>query len=330
MPSRSYYNVADFDHIEALLLDLHGESFRDSWSAQEIVSVCPLVNEESLAAAIGVDLEILKKISRKIHKHYREFQIVQKNKKIRNISAPRTYLKVIQWWILDNILSKFCFPDCVHGFVPGKSAATNATFHFGAQHIVNIDIKDFFPSINSDKVETVFIGLGYEKSLSKLLTKFCTLRGSLPQGAPTSPSLANLVSAEMDNDFQRLADSLNCQYTRYADDITFSSKFYIDIDILTYSKEILAKYGFSANESKTKLVGQGGRLEVTGFVINKKVQMRRQWRKRVRAIFHQASIAPNEFSDRKRELSGYISMLSSFSENSKTLQSYKVILNSVP
>ncbi|CAO3446082.1 reverse transcriptase family protein [Azospirillum largimobile] len=330
MPSRSYYKPTDFSHIELLLLDLHGESYEDYLSVPNRELHCPLINEDSLAAALGIDLKILKNIAHRASKHYRNFKITQKNNKIRSISAPRTYLKVIQWWILDNLLAQSHWPECVQGFIAGRSALTNARFHSGAKHIVNIDVKDFFPSISDTKVNLVFEELGYRNTLSRILTKLCTLHGALPQGAPTSPALANLASREMDIDFIRLGESLNCKYTRYADDITFSSEKRIDADIVSYSSEILSKYGLRANHSKTRVTGKGGRLEVTGFVINDTPQLPRAWRKRVRAILHQASLSPNSFSERKKEVSGYISMYSSFSDNKLMIESYKKILNAIP
>lgn len=291
---------------------------------------CPLINEASLAAALGVDLKILRNIANRASKHYRNFEISQKNGKIRHISAPRTYLKVIQWWILDNLLSQSDWPECVQGFVAGRSAFTNAKFHLGANHIVNIDVKDFFPSISDTKVRLAFEELGYKDNLSRILTRLCTLYGALPQGAPTSPALANLVSREMDIDFIRLGDSLNCKYTRYADDITFSSNNRIDADIISYSSEILSKHGLRANQSKTRVTGKGGRLEVTGFVINDTPQLPRAWRKRIRAILHQASLSPSNFSGRKKEISGYISMYNSFSDNRELMESYRKILTMIP
>ncbi len=330
MPSRSYYNPLDFKHIDAILRDAHGEPYlRSRWISEESL-ICPLFDENSLSYALGIDKSILKRIARRSYKHYRVFNIKHKNGKVREICAPRTYLKVIQWWILDNILLNNHWPHYVQGFVTGRSAFSNAIAHKGAKHVVNVDVKDFFPSIPESSVKLIFKDMGYEENTCSLLARLCTLNGKLPQGAPTSPALANYFCRELDKDLSILADSLNCKYTRYADDITFSSVDFIDIDILTYIDEILKKYNLLANIRKTRVSGTGHRLEITGFVINDKIQLPREWRKRIRAIFHNASKNPSAFSERKKELNGYLSVCKVFERDTQNIKKYQDVLEMIP
>ena len=143
---------------------------------------------------------------------------------------------MIQWWILDNILSNVTMAENVFGFVQGRSAIDNATYHIGAAHILNVDIKQFFPSISADKIKIVFGSLGYSEEVSTMLAELCCLDERLPQGAPTSPALANMVLRELDEELSLLAAQYGRKYTRYADDLTFSSQERIEEEFLGFVK----------------------------------------------------------------------------------------------
>lgn len=202
---------------------------------------------------------------RKKPEHYNTFPITKRSGKQRFISSPRTFLKVTQWWILDTILAKAACSSAVHGFVRGRSFKTNAQCHLGARHLLNIDIKDFFPSITWGKVNSVFLEFGYSDKVSASLADLCTLYESLPQGAPTSPAISNLVFRSLDHRIQRMCSENGFTYTRYADDLTISCHDRIDFSVLGELEATLAEKGFELNRDKTRWFGPNDRMEVTGL-----------------------------------------------------------------
>ena len=261
---------------------------------------------------------ILKNILKRKRKNYRCFEIEHFNGKIRTVQSPRTYLKVVQWWILDNILAKYEHDDCIHGFVKGRSYYSNAKVHHGARHLLTLDIKNFFPNIKSNQVASVFEGFGYAAGSAKILTEICTLSERLPQGAPTSPSISNIAFSRIDDELKKVSAEAGFIYSRYADDLTFSGQEYIKKSFYKEVKRIVVTGGFNLNEEKTRFLGVGDKMEVTGLVINDKIQLPRKWRLRARAMFHQASIGPENYTERVRELYGVLNTLKQFEEIEKT------------
>ena len=138
------------------------------------------------------------------------------------------------------------------------------------EKILNIDLKDFFPSIHRNRVYYIFKYLcGYSNNVSFCLTNLVTYKNSLPQGAPTSPMLSNIVAYMMDIRFEKLAGKLDIKYTRYADDITFSgNKNRINNNLLVNVTNIINDCGFKINDKKTRFESKGSRQEVTGLVVN--------------------------------------------------------------
>lgn len=289
MPIRPYNSVNSFDHLEKLL-----RAQTDAPSDSEILEFKksgfpPIIYPEHISLFLGISSELLELIwdeEKKASDHYRKISLKKKDGSIRNINAPRTYLKVIQWWILDNILNKVNFDKNIFGFVLGRSIVQNAEFHFGAKHILNVDIKNFFPSISFFQVSDVFMSLGYCEKVSNALANICCLDNRVPQGAPTSPALGNLVLRKLDRKLTDLSKMHAIRYSRYADDLTFSSQHWIDSKFFSYVDSLIRKEGFEVNRKKTRFAGPQDRMEVTGIVVNEKIQPPRRWRKRVRAILH--------------------------------------------
>ena len=121
-----------------------------------LLDIPPLITVDTLALFLGVSPELIEILHNQADKNYRSFNIEKKDGKLRKIETPKTFLKVVQWWILDNILTKIDLPDQVFGFVQGKCIRDNAAFHHGANHILSVDISDFFPSIKFKQVVNVF------------------------------------------------------------------------------------------------------------------------------------------------------------------------------
>jgi len=300
MPTRSFYFPPDFDHIERIILDSYGAAAQEHILHFAKLKLPPLIDGRSLSLILGVSDRLITAISLRIYKHYRQFPLQKSDGSERQINAPRTYLKVIQWWILDNILSKISYPEFIFGFVRGKSPVENARYHRAMRHMLNIDISDFFPSIRYPQVVHAFTALGYSDAVSNQLARLCTLNGTLPQGAPTSPAIANLVFRDVDSAIARVADRQRLRYSRYADDLTFSGMEFISRDFLDEIEGIIKINGFKLNMRKTRFSSAGGRMEVTGYTTNVITQPSREWRKRVRAELHQLS-KKEALSDKDRK-----------------------------
>lgn len=204
---------------------------------------------------------------------YHCFKIPKKSGGERIIQAPVDDLKTIQLWIKENILDSFSVSEYAKGFKKGCSIYDNAVPHVGKELVINLDLKDFFPSIKYYDIFKIFKYIGYTVEVSHLLTKLCTnSMNVLPQGSPASPSLSNLVSLKLDKRLSSLASKINCTYTRYADDITFSGEKYIK-RYLPVIRQIIFEEGFTVNESKVRLQYSFQRQEVTGLIVNTKVSL---------------------------------------------------------
>lgn len=210
---------------------------------------------------------------KKRHESYRCFKIPKKSGGTRIIEAPSKELKLIQLWIKENILDKFSVSQYAKGFRKGLSIYDNALPHVGKELIINIDLKDFFPSIKYSEIYKIFKYIGYTDSVSKLLAKLCTnSHNVLPQGSPASPALSNLVSLKLDKRLGSLAKSIGADYTRYADDITFSGKKSIQ-KYESVIRKIIWEEGYEINEDKYRLQYWFQRQEVTGLIVNDKVSV---------------------------------------------------------
>lgn len=151
------------------------------------------------------------------NKLYKKANIPKKNGEFREISVPSENLKFIQRWILDNVLYRAEVNPHVNGFMRNKSIVDNAIKHVGKDCVINLDIKDFFPSIAYTKVYNLFISFGYTSHLAIVFAGLCTYNKVLPQGAPTSPFISNLVCEKLDLRMDQLAKKIGASYTRYAD-----------------------------------------------------------------------------------------------------------------
>ncbi len=241
--------------------------------------------------------------------HYVRFAVKKRSGGERVLSSPHKKLKAIQRWLLAEVLSKVPLEDPAHGFVPTRSIVTNATPHVGQQFVVNLDLKDFFPSIGFKRVRHAFRRVGYGGAVSTVFALLCTecprqpvtFNGEryevatgplgLPQGAPTSPALSNLVCRKMDKRLAGFAKKMGLNYTRYADDLTFSGPAELAPRIgyiLAKVRHVAAEEGFTVNEKKTRVMRQSRAMEVTGVVVNEKPSVCREELRRLRAILHRA------------------------------------------
>lgn len=166
----------------------------------------------------------------------------------------------------------------VNGFARNRSNRTNAAIHIGKSWVQKFDLKNFFDSVTRDQVIRSIRSLGIADEPSELLTKLTTFRGSLPQGAPSSPILSNLVLAEVDTLLFQLATSQNLTYSRYADDLTFGGD--ARFDLTSEVKRVITSFGFQLNESKSRVAGPGHPRFVTGlFVDDQQLRLRKSFKR---------------------------------------------------
>lgn len=270
-----------------------------------------LTNAEELARAMNIPLGRLRFLAfgRKTSSvtHYRRFAIKKKTGGVRMISAPMPRLKRAQRWILDTVLQPYELNDAAHGFRKDRSIVSNAQPHVGAQVVLNMDMQEFFPTVRYPRVKGLFRSLGFSESLATILGMVCTesdvaeleldqqryyvARGEryLPQGAPTSPAITNLICRGLDARLTKVASQLGFTYTRYADDITFSSRD-SSVDVgraIRRIKHSVRDEGFLIHPDKTRVLRSGRRMEVTGLTVNDKVGVSRKELRRFRAVLFQ-------------------------------------------
>lgn len=207
-------------------------------------------------------------LSKHADKYYKTYLIPKKSGKHRKICHPSKKLKGLQSWILVNILNKLNVSSSCKGFEKGSSTANNVEPHKGANAVLSIDLKDFFPTIKSNQIYSIFTTLGYNTGISSVLAKICTFEGSLPQGSPCSPKLANLAAWTLDVRVQGYVGKRGITYTRYADDLSFSalspSKV---VRIIPMIKSIIKDENFKVNTAKTRVAGLARAKKITGLII---------------------------------------------------------------
>lgn len=236
-------------------------------------------------------------------KRYKTFNIKKKSGGYRTIMAPITHIKTIQHKLLNVLTFVYVAKPSVHGFVPGRSILTNAKLHVRRRYVLNVDLKDFFPSINFGRVRGLFMATPYElpPAVATVIAQICCHNNQLPQGAPTSPIISNMICAKMDSQLQRLAKENKCYYSRYADDLTISTRrpsFPEEFAIRKNDgekstarvgpklEEIIFRNGFEINHEKTRLHTRSDRQEVTGLVTNEFPNVRRRYVRNIRAMLH--------------------------------------------
>ena len=269
---------------------------------------------KQLAEALGVTVVQLRGLcyhrdaATKIH--YTRFTIPKRDGTQRPIWAPMKVLKAAQRWVLRNIVERLPVHGAAHGFLAGRSTATNAAVHADSRVVLKMDIEGFFPTISWRRVKGVFRRAGYRERISTLLALLCTespreivdLEGKkyfvslgprcLPQGAPTSPALTNALCLRLDRRLTGLAAKMGWRYTRYADDLTFSLPASAPDTppeaLIKLVTKIAEGEGLKVKPEKTRLARSGRRQTVTGLVVNRDLPPRapRKLRKQIRAAVH--------------------------------------------
>ncbi len=227
-------------------------------------------------------LKLLYTISNHAEKHYKVFKIPKKSGGYRTIYEPDYTLKMIQENILTNVLNERIISSYAKAYKKGLSLLDNALPHLHQKIVLKLDIKDFFPSIDFLKVyKKVFPRNIYPEAVASLLTNLVTYNNTLPQGAPTSSYISNLVLRSFDIKIGSFCQSKNIAYTRYCDDMTFSGEFNPQ-EIINLVKTELFKENFILNKKKIKIIKSNKAQIVTGIVCNEKLSIPRTYKKFIR------------------------------------------------
>ncbi len=278
-----YHDTADADRFD---LD-------DPGARRQENELPELKDVQALAQALELPLPRLRWLT--FHRevdtgtHYHRWTVPKRDGGERLISAPKPELKRAQRWIAQRITEHLPAHGASHGFLAGRSTASNAAPHAAAQLVVKLDLRDFYPTVTFPRVKGVFRRAGYGEQVATVLALLCTeapreeleARGqrvhvavgprALPQGAPTSPSLTNALCRRLDARLDGLARYLGLRYTRYADDLTFSwhqdGRAQVG-KLLGGVRRVVREEGFSLHRDKTRIMREGGRQKVTGLVVN--------------------------------------------------------------
>lgn len=280
-----------------------------------------------LATALNSsEFELLRFIYRQ-DQHYSRFRRKKSTGEYRVLAAPHKELKLVQKGIVKKFLQTIPLPDECTGFRPGMSILSNALPHCGKRFVFNTDIEDFFGSISSERVLGLYLRLGFPFPVACVLTELTTYIGCLPQGAPSSPYLANLIAYTMDMDLAEFCATNGWNYSRYCDDMTISGDTIFTLQDMRTISDLVELEGFRLNLKKTRFHRSNSAQKVSGLVVNAKPNLPRAKRRLIRAMFHQAQTSPHEFKHRVKELENHLSMLSMLNPQSDEVLKYRTVLN---
>ena len=253
-------------------------------------------------------------------RHYAYKWVAKRSGGFRLLEIPKSRLRALQQRILHELIEYVPPHESAHGFRARHSCVTNAGQHIGQQVLVSLDLQDFFVSVSALRISAMFRTLGYPDSAARVLTGLCTSQvpspvldardpakyefeqprpdwltrkrfqsPHLPQGAPTSPALANLCAFNLDLRLQAAAEALDARYTRYADDLVFSGGRQFEHAagrFIPLVGAIALEEGFSMNFRKTRVMGRGSCQKINGIVVNERMNVARRERDQLKAILH--------------------------------------------
>lgn len=272
----------------------------------------PIVSSRAFALLFGVSPRLIPAMTKSPEKYWRTFAIKKASGKSRTITAPRVFLKTVQRFVLKLILEKQAIHPSAFGFAPGRGTVKHAEVHLKAPFVLTLDIADFFPSMTWIQVREIFVRIGFPDTVPVLLADLCTRNKVFPQGAPTSPFLSNLIFLETDRALAEAAHSFDMRYSRYADDLTFSSDEKPSDEARLALESIIKSAGFKLQRSKTRLRGPSESRQVTGLQVNEKVQPPRYTRRVLRAKFHNVSQGRGSEADSTSVLRGWASYVNTY------------------
>ena len=236
----------------------------------------------SLESDLGISVKTLYAVSNNLGKHYRKAKLPKKSGGYRTLCVPDAVLKSIQKRIAEVLLIHMPVSGYAKAYRFGSSTLRNAGYHVGKPVVLKLDVLHFFDSIRYSTVkDKVFPEEIYAEPLRILLTMLCYHKDSLPQGAPSSPAITNIILYEFDRLLGRWCGERGIAYTRYCDDMTFSGEFE-PTEVIRFVRLELGKMGFLLNEQKTRIQHPGQQQIVTGIVVNEKLSIPADYRRKLR------------------------------------------------
>lgn len=294
-----------------------------TFGAPIVYAIIPpeLGSEGALLSYLGLSAAELKKIWWYRGSMYHQFEIAKGKGKTRLIEAPNKRLKYLQRKIASLLDQLYRVRGPVHGFVVGKSVKTNGLAHLRKRYVLNVDLKTFFPSITENRVTGVLESLGISNRVASIVARLCCLNAHLPQGAPTSPVISNMICFRLDKQLLAFAKDARCIYTRYADDVTFSSYqpmtalfdgpppvpgHFAPDQLVPALRSIIAANGFALNQDKAHYADRNSRRMVTGLKVNELLNVDRRYVRNVRAALHSVEqLGPKDAQEKfQRDYSG--------------------------
>lgn len=274
---------------------------------------------EELSKLLHISSESLEEL--KFDYNYKHFKIEKKKKKTyRFIDAPKFKLKILQKWILVNVLQNVHISDQATAFIKNKNGIKdNAQRHLNNKYLLEMDLKDFYPSISLSKIIELFKSkpFDFNVEMAKYLGYICTCNKKLPQGAVTSPIISNLICSELDENISSYCRKHNITYSRYADDLTFSSNDKVRLNLVKRDIKLFIKQDrFIINDEKTRFLSSNFHQQVTGITINNgELKTNKKLKRKVRALLFfcikNSSFIDKNGKNRELELLGCISFIKS-------------------
>ena len=240
----------------------------------------------SIERDLGFSAKTLYGLSNNLEKHYHNVLIPKRDGSKRKLSVPDLILKSVQKSIADNILSQYPISSYAKAYKIGSNVQRNAQPHVGKKKILKLDIEGFFDHILYSQVKNiVFCEEKFAEPIRVLLTMLCYYKESLPQGAPTSPAITNIIMYDFDETVGAFCNEKKIAYTRYCDDMTFSGDF-DEGEVIAFVKGELCKLGLFLKNRKTAVIPASKRQTVTGVVVNEKLNITKDYKKKIRQEMH--------------------------------------------
>lgn len=291
----------------------------------------------SIEQDLGFSARTLYGLSNNLEKHYHNVFIPKSDGSKRKLSVPDLILKKVQKSIADNILVQYPVSRYAKAYKPGSSVQRNARPHVGKRKLLKLDIEGFFDHILYSQVkDIVFCEEKFSEPIRILLTMLCYYKESLPQGAPTSPAITNIIMYNFDESVGAFCQKKHIAYTRYCDDMTFSGDF-DEKEVISFVKSELYKLGLFLKNRKTAVIPATKRQYVTGIVVNEKINITKDYKKKIRQEMYfirkfglDGHLSKMSISDKEQyvlSLKGRISFVLQTTPNDGEFKGYKNFLD---
>ena len=293
----------------------------------------------SIEQDLGFPAKTLYGLSNNLDKHYHNVFIPKSDGSKRKLSVPDLILKRVQRAIADNLLVQYPISKHATAYKTGGSVQRNAVAHVGKKKLLKLDIEGFFDNILYSQVkDKVFCENKYSEPIRILLTMLCYHKESLPQGAPTSPAITNIIMYDFDERVGGFCDQRKIAYTRYCDDMTFSGDFDV-AEVISFVRDELKKLGLFLKNRKTAVIVGNKRQTVTGIVVNEKLNIAKEYKKKIRQeMYYLKKFGIDEHMHRSGEadkeayinsLAGRISYVLQTTPDDTEFKAYKEILAAI-